>query len=72
MSSICVNVYANPPTFMEMLVECAQFIDKARHDATSTKADVLDSMENRISLLAGKLAAQPTCTAYAIPAHPDE
>lgn len=67
MSSVCVSVYANPPTFMEMIVECAQFIDRARHDAGCSKADVLDSMENRVSLLAGKLASQPMCTAFAIP-----
>ena len=70
-SSSCQNqlantIYADPPTFMGMLVECAQFIEKARHDPTSSKEDVLDSMENRLSLLVGKMASHPTCSAFRI------
>jgi hypothetical protein len=60
------NIYANPPTFMETLVECAQFIEKARHDTSSTKEDVLDSMENRLSLLIGKMASHPVCSAFKV------
>jgi hypothetical protein len=60
------TIYAEPFTFMVMLLECSQFIDKARHDATSSKADVLDSMENRVSLLIGKLASQPTSAMFSV------
>jgi hypothetical protein len=60
------TIYAEPHTFMAMLLECSQFIDKARHDATSSKADALDSMENRVSLLIGKLASQPTSAAFSV------
>jgi hypothetical protein len=62
---ISSNIYVSPKTFMDMLLECAQFIERARHDETSTvtKADVLDSTENRLSLLVGKMASQPaSCT----------
>jgi hypothetical protein len=60
---ISSNIYVSPKTFMDMLLECAQFIERARHDETSTKADVLDSLENRLSLLVGKMASQPaSCT----------
>jgi hypothetical protein len=65
-SSSSIDVYATPQTFMDMLIECAQFIDKSRHDQ-SAKEDVLDSMETRVSYLVGKLAAHPTCTSYAVP-----
>ena len=68
------SIYAEPPTFMEMLLECSQFIDKARHDPTSTKGDVLDSMETRVSFLVGKLASYPTSAAfvmYQAPPPPD-
>lgn len=47
-----------------MLVECAQFVEKSRHDPTSSKEDVLDSMENRLSLLVGKMASQPLAGAF--------
>jgi len=61
------TLHADPPTFMEMLVECSQFLDRARHDEGCTKHDVLESMENRLSMLIGKLASQPTSAAFAIP-----
>ena len=66
MSAISTNIYASPKTFMDMLLECAQFIERARHDETSSKTDVLDSMENRLSLLVGKMASQPTSSAFRI------
>jgi hypothetical protein len=65
-SSISNNIYADPKTFMEMLLECAQFIEKSRHDETSSKTDVLDSMENRLSLLVGKMASHPTSCTFRI------
>ena len=64
MSGLANNIYADPPTFMKMLVECSQFIERARHDPTSTKEDVLDSMENRLSLLVGKMASHPVSTVF--------
>jgi hypothetical protein len=60
------TVYAESLTFMDMLLECSQFIDRSRHDPTSSKMDVLDSMETRLSLLVGKLVSQPTCTAFVV------
>lgn len=60
------NIYATPKTFMDMLVECSQYLDRARHDAGCSKTDVLDSMENRLSLLAGKLASHPACCDFRI------
>jgi hypothetical protein len=68
--SLANNIYANPPTFMEMLVECSQFIEKSRYDQTCSKNDVLDSMENRLSLLVGKMASQPTCSAFRVELSP--
>lgn len=60
------TLYTDPPTFMEMLLECSRFLDTARHDEGCSKADVLESMENRLSLLIGKLASQPTSATFAI------
>lgn len=60
------TVYTDPPTFMDTLLECSRFIDQARRDPISTKEDVLDSMETRLSLLVGKLASQPTSASFAI------
>jgi hypothetical protein len=65
------DIYASPPTFLEALLECAAFIEQQRHDPATSKNDVLDSMERRVSLLVGKLASHPTCSAFQIvPAPP--
>ena len=69
------SIYTDPPTFMGMLLECTQFLEKARMDPTSTKEDILDSMETRFSLLIGKMAAQPTSSSFQIivtPPHPQK
>jgi len=60
------NIYADPKTFLHMLLECSQFLEKARHDPASSKADVLDSLEMRLSLLVGKLLSQPTAATFAV------
>ncbi len=60
------DIYASPPTFLEALLECAAFIEQQRRDPASTKEDVLDSMERRVSILVGKLASHPTCAAFQI------
>ena len=64
--SVLRSIYANPKTLLEMLIDCGQFIDTARQDPGYSKLDVLESMENRVSLLVGKLVAQPTCSAFTI------
>jgi hypothetical protein len=69
-ASLANNIYADPKTFLEMLVECAQFIERARHDVTSTKEDVLDSMENRLSMLVGKMVSHPASTVFHVPLPP--
>ena len=66
------TLYADPKTFMESLLECSEFIDKARKDPHSTKEDVLDSMETRLSFLVGKMAVSPTCMPFKIFPDPAE
>ena len=66
MANVSTTIYSNPPTFMEMLLEISKYIDHARQEPTTGKDDVLDSMENRVSLLVGKLAAHPTCSAFVL------
>lgn len=60
------TLYAEPKTFMESMLECSEFIDKARKDPAYSKDDVLDSMEARISFLIGKMAVSPTCMPFKI------
>ena len=60
------NIYADPRSFLQMLLECSQFVERARHDPTNSKADVLDSLETRLSLLIGKLLAHPTASTFSV------
>lgn len=66
MAGLIRGFYADPPTFLEMLLECSRFLDKARHDPGCSKMDVLDSLENRLSLLVGKLVANPSSSTFMI------
>lgn len=66
------TLYADPKTFMDTLLECSEFIDKSRRDPHSTKEDVLDSMEIRLSFLVGKMAVSPTCMPFKIFPDPAE
>jgi hypothetical protein len=60
------TLYTDSNTFMDMLLECSRFIDSAALDQTCTKEDVLASMENRVSLLIGKLASHPASSTFTI------
>lgn len=66
MAAFTRTIYTDPPTFMGMLLDCAQYVEKCRHDPTCSKEDVLDSMENRLSLLVGKMACHPTSCSFQI------
>ncbi len=60
------TLYTDSNTFMDMLLECSRFIDSAALDPTCSKEDVLASMENRVSLLIGKLASHPVSSTFTI------
>jgi hypothetical protein len=66
------TLYAEPKTFLESMLECSEFLDKARKDPGISKNDVLDSMEARMSFLIGKMAASPTCMPFRIFPEPSE
>jgi hypothetical protein len=60
------SFYSTPSTFLDLLLEHAQYIEQQRHDPSSTKEDVLDSMEKRVSFLMGKMVAHPISTSFRI------
>lgn len=47
---------------MEVLIEATELLEKYRDDKSVSRDDILDSMEDKLSLLMGKLIAVPTCT----------
>jgi hypothetical protein len=54
------------PTFLDMLKSCLEATESFRVQGDVTKDDVLDSMENRVSLMMRKMVATPTTTSYCI------
>ncbi len=56
---------AYPPNFLQALLEASNFLDSCR--ATDIpKEEVINSMENRLSLLIGKAVASPTGASFSI------
>jgi hypothetical protein len=60
-----------PRNYFDALCEALRFVDEARADEGRTKADVLDSVENRLSFLLTKLLAAPLTTSYCVFRHDD-
>jgi len=60
------SIYAQSDTFFEQLMETSEFIEKCKTDKLISKEDVLESMENRICMLLGKLIAIPTNTSFSL------
>jgi len=58
--------YAQPTTFMEVLLSASRYLEDAKGNEGLTKQDVIDSMENRVSIMIGKLASVPTTTSFCI------
>jgi hypothetical protein len=60
------SIYAESTTFFEQLLETTQYLDKCKTDKTISKEDVVESMENRLCMLIGKLISVPTSTSFAL------
>ena len=58
--------YTRAQTLIEVLVETSNMLEKYRDDKSVSKDDVLDSMEERLSVIIGKLVALPTSTSFAL------
>jgi hypothetical protein len=55
-----------PKTFFDALQESIQFVEESRLNEGMSKADVLDSVEKRLSFLMAKLLAAPTSTSFSV------
>jgi predicted nucleic acid-binding protein len=56
--------YNRPETFLQVLTETCQLLDKYKTDASVTKMDVIETMEEKLSVIAGKLISMPTYTSF--------
>lgn len=60
------SVYCNSTTFMDVLLEASKTLESLRDDETTSKEDVCDAMERRISTMMGKMASHPTCASFKV------
>lgn len=58
-----------PRTYFDALCEALRFVEEARGDEAVSKADALDSVENRLSFLLTKLLAAPSATGFCVFRH---
>ena len=58
------SFYAPDQSFLSLLLEAGHYLDQCWENAQVSKDDVLHLMEQRLSVLTGKLVASPTSTAY--------
>lgn len=56
---------AYPPNFLQALLEASNFLHSCRTSDIS-KEELIESMDNRISLLIGKAVSAPTGASFAI------
>lgn len=66
MASSTSSVYEYPQTIMQLVIETSELLEKYRNDVHVKKEDVIDSMEEKISLLIGKIITVPTYTSFAL------
>ena len=60
------SFYCNPPTILQVITETCDLLDKYRKDQSVSKTDVIDTMEEKLSILSGKYIAFPTSTSFAM------
>lgn len=57
---------AEPRNFFESLRSCVSYLERCRRDQGMTKDDVLDGIEERVSVMLGKVLSAPTATSYCV------
>jgi hypothetical protein len=53
-----------PKTFFDALQESIKYVEESRLNEATSKTDVLDSIENRLSFIMAKLLGAPTSTSF--------
>jgi len=55
-----------PRNFFESLRSCVSYLDRCRRDPGMSKDDVLDGIEERVSVMMGKALSAPTATSFCV------
>ena len=56
---------AYPPNFLQALLEASNFLESCK-GSDITKEELIQSMENRVSLLIGKAVSAPTGASFSV------
>jgi hypothetical protein len=60
------HIYHKSKTFLEVILETTALLEKYKTDAAVTKEDVIESMEDQLSYICGKLVSAPTNTSFVL------
>jgi hypothetical protein len=55
-----------PRNFFESLRSCVAYLERCRRDPGMAKEDVIDGIEERVSVMLGKALAEPTATSFCV------
>jgi len=56
----------SPRNFFESLRSCVSYLEQCRRDPGMTKDDVLDGIEERVSVMLNKALSAPTATSFCV------
>ena len=55
-----------PANFFESLRSCVAYLQQCKADPGMSKDDVIDGIEERVSVMMGKALAAPTATSFCV------
>ena len=63
---IMENAFQPPRNFFESLRGCVAYLQRCRADPGMSKDDVIDGIEERVSVMLGKALSAPTATSFCV------
>jgi lipoate-protein ligase A len=63
---IMETAFQQPRNFFESLRSCVAYLERCKKDPGMNKEDVIDGIEERVSVMMGKVLSEPTATSYCV------
>jgi hypothetical protein len=60
------TAFQPPRNFFESLRGCVAYLERCRADPGMSKEDVIQGIEERVSVMMGKALAEPTSTSFCV------
>lgn len=60
------TAFQAPRNFFESLRGCVAYLERCKADPGMSKDDVIDGIEERVSVMMGKVLSEPTATSFCV------